>query len=220
MLDTEAYTYICSYIKYYIYIYGHTHLEEIVDRGINQQEHPEIQQVPTHSLAAGNRQAGTRGAGHQLLGTALGTGGQQAELGPAMRPGSNDGQQCMGSKSRTQTWEPGEGSALCSVVTSTPGIVLWIAKRHQQNCNKFMGGCQVINAEALALRAEAVGPQLVHLWEEMALGTPNSMCGTDRNGLRRCGLHGGSLIRDSPRMEPRPRDIVLTPVLGVSNPDW
>lgn len=73
----------------------------MVHRGINQQEHPEIQQAPTHSPAPGNRQAGTRGPRHQLLGTALGSGGQQAELGPDMHPGSNERQQCTSSMNRT-----------------------------------------------------------------------------------------------------------------------
>lgn len=100
-----------------LYIYLWTHSQEIVDRGINQQEHPEIQ-VPTHSLAAGNRQAGTRGAGHQLLGTALGPGGQQARLGPATHSGSDDGQQCGSAwaarpRHRHESQEKDQPSALC-----------------------------------------------------------------------------------------------------------
>jgi len=57
----------------------------MVHRGVNWEEHPEIQQAPTHSPVPGNRQTRTKAAGIQLLGRALNTGGQQAEVRHAPR---------------------------------------------------------------------------------------------------------------------------------------
>lgn len=136
MLDTEAYTYICSYIKYYMDIYGHTHLEEIVDRGINQQEHPEIQQVPTHSMAAGNWQAGTRGAAHQLLGTALGTGGTSQAPRQQWRPvvhGQQEPDTDMRARGRISPLSCGHqhswNSALTRMHTDKTATSLWEAAK-------------------------------------------------------------------------------------------